>query len=472
MQAVNERALRTLALVSGVYDLALALPCCSRRRHGARSSGRRRRAGAQRAAQRRLHPDPGRRVLLGRADVEARRGYFWVAGVLAKGLGAALFVADHFLRGSPASFLLFAATDGTLALVTAGPAPARAGSLERRPRAQYSSSSMRCRQLDRRGRRFGRARERPRDRAASGRRTALRARSRRPRPRTRRGAGAQRAAGSRGRRDRGAARRVHDLLGTARLRPAPRARTRSARAAAAAAGGRARGRAAARAAPAAADAGRGRAGAAGRRDAGRCELTSRRLQLRARVCLQRPGSASCAGRSARALLRLRARADLPASSAQELRPRSLARRTPRSRCAAALAPRARRPRASRHAGERGGRLGAGAARLAAPSAVAHRRAARAARGRTSRRSPAGGSRGRPRRAPRSGAARAGSPGATARSRAPREPLEVRRGAAAPRGRRRGQRRASDDGGEDASGARRTARGAWLTSSARPGARGP
>jgi hypothetical protein len=49
---------------------------------------------------------------------EERRGYFWVAGVLAKGLGVILFLADHFLRGSPASFLLFAVTDGTLALVT------------------------------------------------------------------------------------------------------------------------------------------------------------------------------------------------------------------------------------------------------------------------------------------------------------------------------------------------------------------
>jgi hypothetical protein len=53
------------------------------------------------------------------ADVEARRGYLWVAGVLAKGLGAALFLVDHFARGSPAAFLLFAATDGTLALLTA-----------------------------------------------------------------------------------------------------------------------------------------------------------------------------------------------------------------------------------------------------------------------------------------------------------------------------------------------------------------
>jgi uncharacterized protein YqhQ len=51
-------------------------------------------------------------------DTDARRGFFWIAGVLAKALGAAVFVVDHFLRGSPASFLLFAATDGALALLT------------------------------------------------------------------------------------------------------------------------------------------------------------------------------------------------------------------------------------------------------------------------------------------------------------------------------------------------------------------
>ena len=50
--------------------------------------------------------------------VEERRGYLWIAGVLAKGLGAALFVADHLWRGSPRSFLLFAASDGLLALLT------------------------------------------------------------------------------------------------------------------------------------------------------------------------------------------------------------------------------------------------------------------------------------------------------------------------------------------------------------------
>ncbi len=45
-------------------------------------------------------------------DADARRGYLWAAGVFAKGLGALVFVLDHFLNGSPPAFLLFAATDG------------------------------------------------------------------------------------------------------------------------------------------------------------------------------------------------------------------------------------------------------------------------------------------------------------------------------------------------------------------------
>ena len=46
------------------------------------------------------------------------RGYLWVMGPLLKGFGAVVFVADHLLRHSPAVFLLFAASDGGLALVT------------------------------------------------------------------------------------------------------------------------------------------------------------------------------------------------------------------------------------------------------------------------------------------------------------------------------------------------------------------
>jgi hypothetical protein len=51
-------------------------------------------------------------------DPYNHRGYLWVFGPLLKGAGAIAFVLDYALRGSPASFLLFAASDGILALVT------------------------------------------------------------------------------------------------------------------------------------------------------------------------------------------------------------------------------------------------------------------------------------------------------------------------------------------------------------------
>lgn len=46
------------------------------------------------------------------------RPYMWVMGVGLKGAGALAFLLDYLLRGSPASFLLFAASDGVLAAVT------------------------------------------------------------------------------------------------------------------------------------------------------------------------------------------------------------------------------------------------------------------------------------------------------------------------------------------------------------------
>ena len=111
--------LRTLALVSGVYDLLLGLPMLIAAPLVARLFGA---------------PEPVPVVnawlngvftltLAGgyfwaARDVSARRGYFWVAGVFAKGLGCAVFVVDHFLNASPAAFLLFAATDGSLAVLT------------------------------------------------------------------------------------------------------------------------------------------------------------------------------------------------------------------------------------------------------------------------------------------------------------------------------------------------------------------
>lgn len=46
------------------------------------------------------------------------RAYLWVMGPLLKGAGAAAFVIDYIVRQSPRSFLLFALSDGTLALLT------------------------------------------------------------------------------------------------------------------------------------------------------------------------------------------------------------------------------------------------------------------------------------------------------------------------------------------------------------------
>ncbi len=51
-------------------------------------------------------------------DPDRYRGYLWVMGPWLKGGGAALFVFDYVYRGSPASFLLFAASDGVLAAWT------------------------------------------------------------------------------------------------------------------------------------------------------------------------------------------------------------------------------------------------------------------------------------------------------------------------------------------------------------------
>jgi hypothetical protein len=51
-------------------------------------------------------------------DPDRYRGYLWIMGPLLKGGGSLLFVADHIFRGSPDAFLLFALTDGTLALWT------------------------------------------------------------------------------------------------------------------------------------------------------------------------------------------------------------------------------------------------------------------------------------------------------------------------------------------------------------------
>jgi hypothetical protein len=51
-------------------------------------------------------------------DPRGARWYLWVMGPGLKGAGALAFLIDYLVRHSPASFLLFAATDGVLALLT------------------------------------------------------------------------------------------------------------------------------------------------------------------------------------------------------------------------------------------------------------------------------------------------------------------------------------------------------------------
>jgi hypothetical protein len=114
------QALRTLALVSGVYDLLLAVPMLLIAPQVAAMMGAPPPVpliNAQLNGVFTLSLAAG--YFWAARDVEARRGYLWVAGVLAKALGAALFVLDHFQHASPASFLLFAVTDGSLAVLTA-----------------------------------------------------------------------------------------------------------------------------------------------------------------------------------------------------------------------------------------------------------------------------------------------------------------------------------------------------------------
>ena len=49
---------------------------------------------------------------------ERARWYLWVMGPGLKGAGALTFLLDYVLRHSPRSFLLFAASDGALAVLT------------------------------------------------------------------------------------------------------------------------------------------------------------------------------------------------------------------------------------------------------------------------------------------------------------------------------------------------------------------
>ena len=111
--------LRALALASGVYDLLIGLPMLVAPVLVARLFGA---AAPVPVVNAQINGVFALALALGyfwaARAVEARRGYFWAAGVFAKGAGALVFVLDHFANGSPAAFLVFAATDGTLAALT------------------------------------------------------------------------------------------------------------------------------------------------------------------------------------------------------------------------------------------------------------------------------------------------------------------------------------------------------------------
>ena len=125
------RPLAVVAAVSGIYDIALGLALLVARE-------------ALQSAFGLPPPSPpihadlngvfliavGVGYLMPFRRPDLHRGYLWVMGPLLKGGGSVLFLADHWLRGSPAAFLLFALTDGALALWTLWalartPAPAR-----------------------------------------------------------------------------------------------------------------------------------------------------------------------------------------------------------------------------------------------------------------------------------------------------------------------------------------------------------
>ena len=65
-------------------------------------------------------------------DPARYRGYLWIMGPLLKGAGAAAFLIDYVVNGSPKSFLLFAASDGALALWTLAALSAQDSNLRER----------------------------------------------------------------------------------------------------------------------------------------------------------------------------------------------------------------------------------------------------------------------------------------------------------------------------------------------------
>jgi hypothetical protein len=112
--------LRHVALFSGLYDIVVGALLLCAPHYLAFLSG-------VPAATPRIYSDlnglfllaVGAGYVLPWREPDRHRGYLWVMGVFLKGAGAAAFLLDYAFRGSPAAFLLFAASDGVLAFVTA-----------------------------------------------------------------------------------------------------------------------------------------------------------------------------------------------------------------------------------------------------------------------------------------------------------------------------------------------------------------
>jgi hypothetical protein len=67
-------------------------------------------------------------------DSTGGRMYMWVMGPMLKGAGAIAFILDYLVRHSPASFLLFAVSDGAMAALTLWALVHRSAALSGPPR--------------------------------------------------------------------------------------------------------------------------------------------------------------------------------------------------------------------------------------------------------------------------------------------------------------------------------------------------
>jgi len=110
---------RTIAAVSGVYDGLVGLILLVAADWFARTFG-------VEPAHPRIFSDLNALFLLAVdvgyywpcRDPRGARWYLWLMGPGLKGAGAVTFLLAYAVRHSPATFLLFAASDGTLALLT------------------------------------------------------------------------------------------------------------------------------------------------------------------------------------------------------------------------------------------------------------------------------------------------------------------------------------------------------------------